>query len=247
MIDFNQLSPDLSQCTQANDEKTAARIHTLWQNFHCEKQLIKDYEQLFAQIDTAKWQKLYQHWQAIKGNADDERALTEWLIELFNALFNNPKLAQMPTVLVRGNGEPEYFPASEHAPARIEFAHGFFQSALHEISHWCVAGHERRTQNDFGYWYESDGRNEQTQVIFEQVEVIPQAIECLLSLALGRYFYISQDNLNADFDTSKSTFAADVYAKASDYLNHPTSLPRDARRLLWVFLSLSQPTFHQDI
>lgn len=83
--------------------------------------------------------------------------------------------------------------------------------------------------------------------MFEQVEIKPQAIECLLSLALDHYFYVSQDNLNADFDTSKSTFAHDVYAKALSYLHAPNTLPRDARRLLWVFLTLSHPSFYQSI
>ena len=36
-------------------------------------------------------------------------------------------------MLVRSNSEPEYFPIQGNQPARIEFAHGFFASALHEI------------------------------------------------------------------------------------------------------------------
>ncbi len=39
----------------------------------------------------------------------------------------------------------------------------FFASALHEISHWCVAGKARREQVDFGYWYCPDGRDAMTQ------------------------------------------------------------------------------------
>jgi len=35
--------------------------------------------------------------------------------------------------LVRGQGEPEYFPAQNNEPAKIAFAHGFFASALHEM------------------------------------------------------------------------------------------------------------------
>lgn len=53
---------------------------------------------------------------------------TDWLIYLFNNLF-----AEQNVALVRGDGEPEYFPATANHPARIEFAHGFFASALHEI------------------------------------------------------------------------------------------------------------------
>ena len=58
----------------------------------------------------------------------DEYMATEWLILVFNTLF-----AAKNTQLVRGHSEPEYFPATINTEARIEFAHGFFASALHEI------------------------------------------------------------------------------------------------------------------
>lgn len=245
MIDFNQLSPNITLCTKSSDKHHADAIQTLWHNFHQNMSLIDDPVNLFAQISVDDWQDFYHTWQTLKNDINAEMALTDWLIRLFDALFNNPKLEQMPTRLVRGTGEPEYFPTDGSHASRIEFAHGFFQSALHEISHWCVAGKKRRLLNDFGYWYEADGRNEQTQAIFEQVEITPQAIECLLSLALGRFFYVSQDNLNADFDTTQSTFAQDVYAKSMGYLKQPHALPRDARRLLWVFLTLGHTPFYQ--
>ncbi len=50
-----------------------------------------------------------------------------------------------------------------------------FASALHEISHWCIAGKARRELVDFGYWYCPDGRDAMTQSQFEDVEVKPQA------------------------------------------------------------------------
>ncbi|MDI8993212.1 elongation factor P hydroxylase, partial [Salmonella enterica subsp. enterica serovar Anatum] len=38
-----------------------------------------------------------------------------------------------------------YLPADAQVPYhRIVFAHGFYASALHEISHWCIAGKARR-------------------------------------------------------------------------------------------------------
>lgn len=153
-------------------------------------------------------------------------------------MFAQTNMDGVPTILVRGDSEPEYFASRDGNPARIEFAHGFFASALHEISHWCVAGKKRRQLDDFGYWYVADGRDEATQKLFEQVEIKPQAIECLLNLALGRYFYVSQDNLNADFDTSNSTFASDVYLQAYDFLQNPQFLSKDAKRLIWLFLDL---------
>ncbi|MEN6671139.1 elongation factor P hydroxylase [Psychrobacter sp. B38] len=162
-----------------------------------------------------------------------EQAATDWLILVFNTLFADQKV-----VLARGLGEPEYFPACNNQPARIEFAHGFFASALHEISHWCVAGKTRRTLSDFGYWYAPDGRSAAQQQAFERVEIKPQALECLFTLACDRPFQVSQDNLFATFDTSGSTFANDVYLQAEEYIAKPHTLPHDAKVLLCTFLAM---------
>lgn len=162
-----------------------------------------------------------------------EQATTDWLIALFNMLF-----AEQQVTLVRGNYEPEYFPVKDNQFARIEFAHGFFASALHEISHWCIASKKRRLLSDFGYWYAPDGRSAAQQQAFERVEVKPQALECLFTLACKRPFLVSQDNLFADFDTSNSTFSEDVYQQAAYYIAAPQFLPRDAQKLLWALLTL---------
>lgn len=113
------------------------------------------------------------------------------LIAVFNELF----LDRYRTVLVPGAGEPQYLPGDGGEPHRIEFAHGYFASALHEVAHWCIAGPVRRQQVDFGYWYEPDGRNAEQQCLFEQVEVAPQALEWIFSRACRRVFRISTDNL----------------------------------------------------
>lgn len=233
-INFYDFSPNANLNPSPTYEKTAQA----WRDFFNTPAVKQDIHTLCQNFSDADWQNYTHTWQNLDKN--DDKATTDWLIDLFNRLFNQIKDDTMPTILVRGDGEPEYFPAQDDRPARIEFAHGFFASSLHEISHWCIAGKRRRTLNDFGYWYEADGRDARTQAIFEQVEIKPQAIECLLNQALGRYFYVSQDNLNADFDTSQSTFAADVYQQARNYLNSPTSLPKDAQRLLWVFLKICQ-------
>lgn len=193
--------------------------------------------------DNKNWQQTTIK-QAIANNAnslnttlpsieDSDQLATAWLIKLFDTLF-----AEQKVVLVRGTGEPEYFPATSSNPARIKFAHGFFASALHEISHWCVAGQQRRKLSDFGYWYAADGRSQAQQQAFERVEIKPQALECLFTLACQRSFRVSQDNLFADFDTSASTFALDVYNQATYYIDNPQSLPRDAKTLLWALLFL---------
>lgn len=241
-VNFQTLSPNPQQ--NHDDD-----ILQAWQNFYRHNDIMSDIASFAHHMTPSQWQYHRQKWRELHATkTTDETSLNQWLIGLFNTLFNHDKNGNTPTVLVRGNDEPEYFAPTPKHPARIEFAHGFFASALHEISHWCIAGKKRRQLDDFGYWYQSDGRDAQAQQIFEQVEIKPQAVECLLSLACGRYFYVSQDNLNADFDTSQSTFATDVYQQARLYLTTLQKLPTDAKRLIWCFLHLCQPDeFYQTL
>lgn len=117
----------------------------------------------------------------------------EDLVTLFNTLFRKSR----GTELVRGGDEPEYLPAGVAGEyAQVIFAHGYFASALHEISHWCIAGEKRRQLPDYGYWYCPDGRTPEQQRAFEQVEIKPQALEWLFSVACGSGFHISVDNLD---------------------------------------------------
>ena len=150
----------------------------------------------------------------------------DWLILHFNQWFSH-----LNVVLVRGDFEPEYFPSIDQAPARIQFAHGFFNSALHEISHWSIAGKKRRLLSDLGYWYAPDGRTAEQQTLFEQVEVKPQAIEWLFSNAFGRKFQVSLDNLTGDGGNG-TTFKDNVYAQVQHYLAGESILPRDAKHLI---------------
>ena len=199
------------------------------QSTHISKEFVKDIKKC-----DATQQSLAEVVINDKSSAEDiEQAMTDWLIALFNHLFMSKQV-----ILVRGIGEPEYFPAKDNQPARIEFAHGFFSSALHEISHFCVAGPQRRQLPDFGYWYAADGRSAAQQQAFERVEIKPQALECLFTLACRRPFQVSQDNLFADFDTSTSTFAQDVYKQAQAYLVKPDTLPPDAKTLLHALLKV---------
>jgi hypothetical protein len=117
------------------------------------------------------------------------------------------------TRLVKGDDEPIYLPANSQTPYhQVVFAHGFYASALHEIAHWLVAGEERRTLEDYGYWYCPDGRNAAQQAEFEAVEVLPQAIEWALSTAAGFAFNVSCDNLNGE-DTCRVSFQNKVHDK----------------------------------
>jgi elongation factor P hydroxylase len=118
---------------------------------------------------------------------------TQDLINIFNRCF----LEKYNTQLVKGSEEPLYLPADSVRPHHtLFFAHGFFASALHESSHWLIAGAERRKQVDFGYWYTPDGRTNSLQKLFQTVEVKPQALEWILSKAAGAPFHVSIDNLN---------------------------------------------------
>jgi len=138
------------------------------------------------------------------------------LINIFESTF----FKAYNTQLVRGDDEPIYLPADQHhATHRIIFAHGFYASALHEISHWLVAGKQRRLLEDFGYWYEPDGRNEAQQAAFEQVEIVPQAIEWALSVSCGVKFDVSADNLSG-IEIDRMAFKHKVHQQVHYYLNH---------------------------
>lgn len=135
------------------------------------------------------------------------------LIHIFNQTF----FASFNTRLVKGGDEPLYLPAHANCHYhQIIFAHGYFASALHEIAHWCIAGEQRRLLVDFGYWYEPDGRTTQQQRDFEKVEVKPQAIEWGFSLACGKPFRVSVDNLNGESgDTTQ--FEENVFHQLQAY------------------------------
>lgn len=130
------------------------------------------------------------------------------LIDIFNQTFFD----SCNTKLVLGGDEPVYLPADENTHYhRIIFARGFYASALHEIAHWCVAGSQRRLLEDFGYWYHPDGRSEQVQAEFEQVEIRPQAYEWILSVSAGFPFTVSCDNLSGDFEPDRLAFMRKVH------------------------------------
>ena len=173
-----------------------------------------------------------------KNAAESEGLIVGDLIQLFNTLFSHTE----NTRLVAGGSEPEYLPADDDCPYhRIIFAHGFYESALHEISHWCIAGAARRLLPDFGYWYEPDGRSAERQREFEVVEVKPQALEWILSEACGRRFHISTDNLDGDPEAvaaGQARFRDAVLAQAHKY--NENGLPARAEILKTALLDYYQ-------
>lgn len=137
----------------------------------------------------------------------------EDLISIFDACFG----VEYNTRLVKGDNEPIYLPADEYQNFHaLCFAHGFFSSALHECSHWLIAGEERRKQVDFGYWYTPDGRTVEQQGLFQQVELKPQALEWILSKATGHKFRVSIDNLNGT-ESDTLEFKQAVYEQVKYY------------------------------
>ncbi|MCB1645478.1 MAG: elongation factor P hydroxylase [Pseudomonadales bacterium] len=113
------------------------------------------------------------------------------ICQVFNACF----LASYHTRLEGGGDEPVYLPGDETVPHRIIFRADYERSALHEVAHWCHAGHARRQQMDYGYWYQP-ARDAEAQAAFEQAEARPQAIERVLCLAAGIRFQVSIDNFD---------------------------------------------------
>ncbi|MEP5566618.1 MAG: elongation factor P hydroxylase, partial [Halioglobus sp.] len=147
------------------------------------------------------------------------------------------------TRLIGGAAEPFYQPATIDQPINLlYFREDYFASALHEIAHWCIAGAERRKQLDFGYWYAPEGRSDDEQKSFEQVEVKPQALEWYFSSACHYPFRISVDNFGASGELpDTSQFRCDLVAQALYW--QETLLPE---RALQFFNALAKE-FETDI
>jgi elongation factor P hydroxylase len=137
------------------------------------------------------------------------------LVSLFNECFVKTER----TELCHGAEEPIYLPADDQRSlAQVVATLDYFSSALHEVSHWCIAGETRRTLIDYGYWYEPDGRDEATQTLFEKVEVKPQALEWIFSKACGVNFRLSVDNVALPELKPSAFFIDAVTEQANRYL-----------------------------
>lgn len=148
------------------------------------------------------------------------------LISIFNCTF----LDSYNTELLLGGDEPIYLPADDvHSHHRIIFARGYFASALHEIAHWCIAGPQRRLLEDYGYWYQPDGRSAEVQVEFEKVEVKPQAVEWILAASCGFRFQVSCDNLSGNCEPDRLGFTLKVREQILVYLEQ--GMPERAKTL----------------
>lgn len=154
------------------------------------------------------------------------------IVRIFNMCFETSE----NTVLVCGAPEPIYLPsgAIEHGYLEQPIAHhcvfstkDYAASALHEVSHWCLAGRDRRSLVDYGYWYQPDGRSIEQQHLFEQVEVKPQALERIFASASRVEFRLSVDNVNNPEAAASEAFRESVQLQTRDFLIH--GLPVRAR------------------
>jgi elongation factor P hydroxylase len=146
------------------------------------------------------------------------------------SLFHDNFFSEYNTQLIKGEDEPLYLPANENCPFhQVIFARGYYASAFHEIAHWCQAGEARRLLEDFGYWYIPDGRNEQQQKKFEQVEIVPQAIEWAFNVAAKKEFHISSDNLDG-FQADTFGFKIKVYQQVKIFLEQ--GFPKRANKFI---------------
>jgi elongation factor P hydroxylase len=121
---------------------------------------------------------------------------TPFLSARLERVFNSCFHARYHTRLFGGAAEPVYQPGGFASKCNaLYYREDYFASALHEVSHWCIAGVQRRQQPDFGYWYAPEGRSLDQQRAFETAERKPQALEWYFSKACGYRFQVSIDNL----------------------------------------------------
>ena len=143
----------------------------------------------------------------------NEVSLDRHIAEVFDRCFAE----EYQTQLCGGAAEPLYVPACSRGKLNtVWYREDFPRSALHEAAHWCIAGEARRQLDDYGYWYEPDGRSVIQQREFERVESRPQALEWFFALAVGLPFRVSIDNLNGG-EIDDFPFALAVWQRAQRY------------------------------
>ena len=159
-----------------------------------------------------------------------EKQRLQLIVDVFANLFGHSYGAQ----LIGGAEEPLYMPSTDaDQPHKLFFRENFIASALHEVAHWCIAGSHRLQQQDYGYWYQPDGRTALEQRQFETVEIKPQALEWMFSIACGQRFRLSADNLAASGDDlgASATFKYAVVNQARDWC-HNAQLPPRAKQFI---------------
>ncbi|MCZ6617078.1 MAG: elongation factor P hydroxylase [Gammaproteobacteria bacterium] len=150
----------------------------------------------------------------------------------FNRLF----APSHNTVIAGGAREPLYLPPGPDARGVIRYTRNYASSALHEISHWCIAGTERRRLVDYGYWYLPPPRSDAEQEAFFAVEARVQALEWLFADAAGVSFHPSADDVHdgdseiANNTAGRATFAERVEGNVAAW--HSQGIPKRANQML---------------
>ncbi|MEO7424403.1 MAG: elongation factor P hydroxylase [Fibrobacteria bacterium] len=139
-----------------------------------------------------------------------------------------------------GFPEPFYRAPGPQGGAEIRFTRDYLNSSLHEVAHWCIAGHARRARDDYGYWYRPDGRNGMEQEEFFRAEAAPQALEQAFAAACGGEFRMSLDNLDGEVQ-GHDAFASALREKLAGYLG--SGFPDRAGR----FLAGLMERFHPEV
>lgn len=136
-------------------------------------------------------------------------------------------------ILCGGAEEPVYLPAGPtQAVNQLFYTRDYPASALHELAHWCLASLQQLAQKDWGHWYVPDGRSAEQQRTFQRVEARVQAVEWALSLAAGRPFRESSDNLSGEC-IDDEPFKDAIYAQALRFCEQ--GLPGRAAQLFDAF------------
>jgi len=131
--------------------------------------------------------------------------------------LNDAVLIKHGTRLLGGFPEPYYKAPGATSLAEVQFTRDHERSALHELGHWCIAGKQRRLINDYDYWYVPDGRSDEQQRLFFDVEVKPQALEKTFCDALALPFEVSIDNLGNNPQAGVDEFSERVNKQYSRY------------------------------
>lgn len=135
---------------------------------------------------------------------------------IFNGCF---KLTEN-TVIRSTQDEPNYQPTQPGEPLNcIFYTADSYASIMHEISHWCRAGRQRRTMHDYGYWYKEHGRTPAEQIIYVASESKTQALEWILCVAAGARVLIIPENQPISYAPSPG-FKTQIYAHTMTLLSN---------------------------
>lgn len=150
------------------------------------------------------------------------------------------EFGQSHRVCLQGGAEEPLYLPSEQQPNLLVYTRDYPASALHEIAHWCLASVGQLKLKDWGHWYTPDGRSAEQQRRFQRAEARVQAVEWALSVAAGRRFRESSDNLSGEF-IDDSGFKDQIHNHIAHFCEQ--GLPERAAQLFYAFATARQQNF----